>query len=103
VHTEEDLVEDDVVEHLDLGAAVELVGRLAGAGAAARRGAGRPAGTTPPGSPASSTSPAPVSRPSRSLAAGAPTGHENLLGTYDPEQATIAWNETLNFLRSNLR
>ena len=37
-----------------------------------------------------------------------PAGHaffndENLLGTYDPEQATIAWNETLNFLRSNLR
>ena len=37
-----------------------------------------------------------------------PAGHaffndENLLGTYDPEQATIAWNDTLNFLRANLR
>jgi carboxymethylenebutenolidase len=37
-----------------------------------------------------------------------PAGHaffneENHLGTYDPEQATIAWNETLNFLRSTLR
>jgi carboxymethylenebutenolidase len=37
-----------------------------------------------------------------------PAGHaffndEDHLGTYDPEQATIAWNETLNFLRSNLR
>ena len=37
-----------------------------------------------------------------------PAGHaffndENLMGTYDPEQATIAWNETLNFLRANLR
>jgi carboxymethylenebutenolidase len=37
-----------------------------------------------------------------------PAGHaffndENHMGTYDPEQATIAWNETLNFLRSTLR
>ena len=37
-----------------------------------------------------------------------PAGHaffndENLLGTYDPEQASIAWHETLNFLRSTLR
>jgi carboxymethylenebutenolidase len=37
-----------------------------------------------------------------------PAGHaffndEDHMGTYDPEQATIAWNETLNFLRSNLR
>lgn len=37
-----------------------------------------------------------------------PAGHaffndENHMGTYDPEQATIAWNETLNFLRANLR
>ncbi len=37
-----------------------------------------------------------------------PAGHaffndENLLGTHDPEQATIAWNETLTFLRSTLR
>jgi carboxymethylenebutenolidase len=36
-----------------------------------------------------------------------PAGHaffndENHLGTYDPEQATIAWNKTLNFLRANL-
>jgi carboxymethylenebutenolidase len=37
-----------------------------------------------------------------------PAGHaffndEDLLGTYDPQQAEIAWNETLNFLRANLR
>jgi carboxymethylenebutenolidase len=37
-----------------------------------------------------------------------PAGHaffndEDHMGTYDPEQATIAWNETLNFLRSTLR
>jgi carboxymethylenebutenolidase len=37
-----------------------------------------------------------------------PAGHaffndEDHLGTYDPEQARIAWNETVNFLRSNLR
>jgi carboxymethylenebutenolidase len=37
-----------------------------------------------------------------------PAGHasfndEDHLGTYDPDQARIAWNETLNFLRSNLR
>lgn len=37
-----------------------------------------------------------------------PAGHaffndENHLGTYDPDQARIAWNETVNFLRSNLR
>jgi carboxymethylenebutenolidase len=37
-----------------------------------------------------------------------PAGHaffndEDHMGTYDPEQASIAWNETLNFLRSNLR
>jgi hypothetical protein len=25
------------------------------------------------------------------------------MGTYDPEQATIAWNATLDFLRSTLR
>lgn len=36
-----------------------------------------------------------------------PAGHaffndENLLGTYDPEQASIAWNDTLAFLRSHL-
>jgi carboxymethylenebutenolidase len=37
-----------------------------------------------------------------------PAGHaffndENHMGTYDADQATIAWNETLNFLRSTLR
>lgn len=37
-----------------------------------------------------------------------PAGHaffndEDHLGTYDPEQARIAWNETINFLRANLR
>ncbi len=37
-----------------------------------------------------------------------PAGHaffndEDHMGTYDPEQATIAWNETLDFLRSTLR
>jgi carboxymethylenebutenolidase len=37
-----------------------------------------------------------------------PAGHaffndEDHLGTYDPEQAAIAWNATLDFLRSNLR
>jgi carboxymethylenebutenolidase len=37
-----------------------------------------------------------------------PAGHaffndENLMGTYDPEQAEIAWNDTLAFLRANLR
>ena len=36
-----------------------------------------------------------------------PAGHaffndENLMGTYDPEQATIAWNATLEFLRAKL-
>ncbi|WP_018335352.1 dienelactone hydrolase family protein [Actinomycetospora chiangmaiensis] len=37
-----------------------------------------------------------------------PAGHaffndENHMGTYDPEQASIAWNATLEFLRANLR
>ncbi|MDD7969440.1 dienelactone hydrolase family protein [Actinomycetospora lemnae] len=37
-----------------------------------------------------------------------PAGHaffndEDHLGTYDPDQARIAWNETVDFLRSNLR
>ena len=36
-----------------------------------------------------------------------PAGHaffndENLMGTYDPEQARIAWDATLDFLRKNL-
>ena len=36
-----------------------------------------------------------------------PAGHaflndENLLGTYDPEQATLAWSRTVEFLRQNL-
>ena len=37
-----------------------------------------------------------------------PAGHaffndENLMGTYDPEQAQLAWTRTLEFLRSRLR
>jgi carboxymethylenebutenolidase len=37
-----------------------------------------------------------------------PAGHaffndENLLGTYDEEQAGLAWNRTLEFLRAHLR
>ena len=37
-----------------------------------------------------------------------PAGHaffndENLLGTYDKEQADLAWSRTLEFLKANLR
>ena len=37
-----------------------------------------------------------------------PAGHafyndENLLGTYDKEQADLAWQRTLDFLRANVR